>query len=522
MWKVTSTSKIYLVLCATVFLLCKSAGQKGDDDAENESSIPEDFGMAVKDGGTQIFHDDDFIVTKGVIAERWRSSCREVQNERSDGEEACEVQTFGEYQDQVTFEFMYSDASLYKFKQATVSSSGGRAEPRIQDFSNDVEEKTGEITVRHGCSATSSGEAAISEIVLTFPLDDTRKIRLSWDKVCGFGNHTKLDYGWLGGVGGDLSKAISFRDDPSGKSTMIFGPSVLSTRVYLRLESGAESQYYEAPVVEAIGVSDGSDVGVEVRGSNFGGVVLRSSYSVFDVMYNCYSKGKSFVSVRVGIAPYKAIRMGWRKDCGGGVATGVNVGTVGRGWGYVRGTGDVVVGGVAIGGYAERGNGSWGESGTLVRHRKRVGNRVFYVWGNRNEVMLGGGEEIGEVSAHGSDERVLSCGVRVSGEGGGLVGGRGKRVVVWTRCNRRGRARVGVTMSVRDRDAVEWWFDEECGRERLRGRRRGWRVTAGQVMYVTLGMFAMAMVAWMGKAWTVAGKHATRGGRLGGWRRVQV
>lgn len=498
--------KFGLCACALALLFSTSCSQSFEGESKTEEEPKkdtfQDFGLVVKETGVRAFRDEDFVVSKGVVASKWKSSCRESPK-TTDGEHVCTVREFDEYRDQVTFEFMYADASRYSFKQPRVQATGGRAQPQIQDFSNDVDEKTGEITLRHGCSQGAREEREKSQVVMKFLLDEETKLVLTWDKICGYGEHKKLDYGWFAGNGDDMSKAVSLRGQD--KSGTMFGPNVLSTRLYLTLETGAHSQYYDTPVVESNSESDGEAVGVELRGSNYGGVIAATSFSVFDVMYSCGTKGRSRVSAIIGVAPFKAVRMWWRKDCGGGAASRVHVGTRAPLWGYAANA-DVVVGGRAVGAYKRDGNGS--DAGRVTQHRERLGKRMFYVWTTRDEGSVGAAEDVGEVSAHAEDERVLSSGARVWREGG--VGTRA--VGVWTRCKRRGKTRVGVTVTVRDRDAVEWWVEDECTRGRLRGRRGGWKVTAGGLMYATLGLFGLAMVAWMRREVKGAGRRSE-------WRR---
>lgn len=498
--------RLTLLGCAFALLLWTSNGQSSEgkefNEAKNESAALGQFGMVLKTEGVPSFRDEDFVVTKGAVAPQWKSECRQSPK-TTDGDQLCAIRTFDEFRDQVTFEFLYSDASLYTFKRPTVSAAGGRAHPQVRDFSNDVDEKTGEITVRHGCSPVSSPAVAISKILLTLPLDDNTKVTLTWDKECGSGQHKKLDYGWFAGSGGDLSKPVSLRGR-NNESPPVFGPKALSTRIYMTLEEGAHSQYYDTPEVEATSVTGREPVGVELRGSNFGGVVVGMAYSVFDVMYTCHAKGLSEVTVSVAVRPFSTVRMRWRKDCGGGPATRLNVGTTAPAWGYAT-IADVVRGGEAVRAFSYSGKGSKLES-TATKHRNRMGNRIFYVWAMEGGDAWSGGEEIGEVSAHASDERVVTAGVRMRREVNGIVG-TARPVGVWTKCKKRGKTRVRVTMTVRDRDAVEWWFDDECDRVRLRGRKAVWRLTAANVMYGTLGMLAVVMWMWMRRACAGADKR---------------
>lgn len=448
----------------------------------NKTKALEQLSIILQTHGVQRFRDEDLAMTKGVVDRRWRADCRHSAK-TTDGDYVCLIRTFGKFEDQVVLEFIYDDVSLYSFKRPVVSAKNGRAKPQVMEFSNDVEERSGEITILHGCKEVSDGMVEWSEIVLRVEIGGEMEVELTWDKECGYGEHEKLDYGWFAGKGvGDLSRPMSLKERVGDESTPIFGPRTLSTRVYLRMVEEKLSQQFDRPVVSVRGVNEGVQVGAEVRGAYFGGVVVGKGYSVFDVMYGCEGKGVSVVTVSVGVRPFNTVYMQWRKDCGGGIARGLDVGTRVGLWGN-RVIADVVKSGVAIGGYGYRGRNDSVRGYSHVRHRGRHGVRKFYV--------SGGWEEIGEVYTHIDDERIASG-------GGEIIGGRGevRKVFVWSKCKKKGVTRIGVTMSVRDREAVEWWFDEICTRERLKGG-RGRGMTAGMVMWWTMGMFVGIMGLWM-------------------------
>lgn len=465
----------------------------------NATKALEQLNIILKTPGAQRFRDEDFAMTKGVADRRWSADCRHSAK-TTDGDYVCHIRTFEKYEDQVILEFIYGDASLYSFKQPVVSTKNGRAHPEVVEFSNDVEEHSGEITILHRCEEVSHRAVEWSEVVLRMEIGGGREVELTWDKECGYGEHEKLDYGWFAGKGaGDLSRPMSLKGHVGDGSVPTFGPRTLSTRVYMRLVEEGLSQQFDRPVVNARGADGGVQVGVEVRGAYFGGVVVGRGYSIFDVIYGCEGKGVSVVTVSVRVLPFNTMYMQWRKDCGGGVAQGLDVGTRVGLWGN-RVVADVVKNGVSIGGYGYRGQNDSVRGYSHVRHRGRHGVRKFYVWG--------GWDEIGEVSAHVEDERIAS------GEGE-IVGGVGevRKVLVWTRCRKKGVTRIGVTMSVRDREAVEWWFDEICSRERMKGG-RGRGMTAGMVMWWTMGMFVGILGLWMRRM--VSGGGGVGGVGVGG------
>lgn len=464
-----------------VVLLAASDADETNTDINNTIAL-EQLSIIVKAQGVQRIREEDFAMAKGVVDRRWRSECRDSAR-TTDGDYVCRVRTFGKYEDQLVLEFIYRDESLYRFERPVMSVRGGRAEPEVIEFSNDVEERSGEVMILHGCKEVSHGVLERSEVVMRMGIGGGGEVELTWDKECGYGEHEKLDYGWFGGEGvGDLSRPMSLKALGGSESVRTFGPRTLSTRVYLKIEEEGLSQRFERPVVNVRGLDGGVGVGVDVRGGHFGGVVLGKEYSVFDVMYGCVGKGVSVVSVSVGIRPFDRVYMQWRKDCGGGVARGLKVGTRAGLWGFGV-VADVVRDGVAVGRYGNRGgNGSvGGYSG--VRRRGRHGVRRFYVWG--------GWEEIGEIHAHVEDWRIASGEGRVVGNAGEV-----RKVFVWTRCKKKGATRVQVTMSVRDREAVEWWFDEMCSAERMRDG-GGTAVTAELAMWCTMGMLVAVMAMWM-------------------------
>lgn len=485
-----------------------------EESAGTRNTALSQFGIILKTAGVQQFSDDAFVVAKGVVSARWTSSCRSSAK-TTDGEQECMISTFDEYSDQVALEFLYSEPSLYSFKRPNVTAVGGRARPLVRDFSNDVDEKSGEITILHRCTPVSQGEIVTSHVTMFFQIAEEKWISLSWDKLCGFGEHEKLDYGWFSGsTDGDLHRPVSMKrsSELTEERSVTFGPRTLSTRVYLGLLSGGSSQHFDPPVIEASAKVKKDAVGVELRGASFGGVVQSGSYTVFDVMYDCVSKGISQVRVSVGVPPFNPVTMRWRKDCGGGTAQQLQVATTAPLWSWRQGLGNVVQNGTATSAYAAVVTGKHvrsgrGGAGRAVSQHVRTAIRRFFVWSSSGAAHdEDDGEDVGEISAHSSDERVATAGIAGGGGVGiaGVVGlgehgGRvkGVRVVpVWTKCLRRGRIRVRVTMTVRDRVPVEWWFEDQCTRQRVR-RRPMAVVTAGAVMYLTLAMFAVVMAGWI-------------------------
>lgn len=527
-----TTGVVLLILS----LYTQIVGGQDQDTSNATATTLSQFGMVLKGEGASSFSESNTIISKGLIRKEWSPNCGK------DGYEGCKLRRFDEYRDQLTFEFFYEKPSLYKFTAPTLTVTGGRARPEVQDFSNDIDEKSGEITIWHNCQATVKSIAEKSTVELSLQLSDGVSVDMQWVKVCGYGEHHKIDFGFLpfSNAPPGNNRGVSLQGVYGEDERTTFGPAVLTTRVYLRMRESGMSQQFAAPRVSVFdaGITDGTlkrgeAPGVEVKGANFGGVVGWQSVSVFDIFYTCRGSGVWGVRVAVGIRPFSNVEMEWRKDCGGGVEQRVNIGTRDD----FR-TADVVRGGVTREGFAATATAKkrrWGKGDDREGARGRgSGTKAFFVWTTEGKGPYVGKVGIGEISVHSRDERIgrvriarsgeirrtLPVGSRLLGEHGEDVAVGGRRVVgVQVRCVRKGRMRVAVTMTMRDRRAVEWWFYNEC----VRGRRRGprWTATADGVVQMTMGMFAMVVVWLLARGcWQPSKEAAGRYRRLAHVRKI--
>lgn len=453
----------------------------------NRTQILSDFTILLKTEGAQTFHHEDLVLSKGTVSRDWLPSCR--NSSLSANGSGCTVHKLGIYHERLVFEFLYSNPSIHKFKRPTLSSIGGRAQPVIADYFHDADEKSGEISIRHACAQGNS----ISSSQINFQMDIGGGVivEMSWDKECGTGKNEALDYGWIAGTG-DTRRPMSFKTRSPDNEIPVFRPRALNTRIYLLMNEG--SQWFEDIDLKSQAVeTNGDAVELTLRGGGNGGWIERSDV-LLDVLYECHGRGVSIVSALMRVPPFDPVFMQWKKDCGGGPAAGVDVGTNPGAWGHTV-VPNVVKSGFAVDGYRGMVNGTKADrksafKKTVIRHPRRSATRRFWLWA--------GEEEIGEVSAHTENNRIASA-------GGRLVGGTGvlQRIEIWTKCRRKGRTGVRVVVSVRDRDAIEWWFGESCGRNRMRNK-GGPGVTAGAVVWWSMGLWGGVVLLWMRRMLTVS------------------
>lgn len=489
--------QVLLSWCPTLFAIsvAEEVGSKNTGGALSQ------FDMMLKtEIPNSLFYDGNFVVKKGLISKDWSPSCAQ------DETRSCKLRAFDEYTDQLTFEFLYRDPSLFKFKSPVVKARGGRAQPQIQSFLNDVEEKSGEIVVFHNCSP-KNGSEDISEIELSFDISDDISMNILWDKKCGHGEYKNIDFGIMSDATEGSLNHFSLKDVTNREKLPTFGPSVLSTRVYLRLTDEGHSQHFSAPTINVMEVTENGNeietdgaLTVEMKGGHFGGMIISNSSSVFDVFYSCHRHGIYKVMINIKVIPYNDLQLEWKKDCGGGIEELVNIGTKGD---FMDS--DVISRGRVTEKYGEASSGM--EQGAVIG--QGAGTKAFFVWIDGDKTGRRSSVRIGETSVHSfhkyvGDVRIASAGEVVTripancgylGEHGEMIRGPDRRILaVHVTCFRKGRMRVGVTMTFQDREAIEWWFYNDCEKV-VNKKKQKWFPTAEVMMYGTLLMFGMVVVS---------------------------
>lgn len=480
------------------------------------------------------------IMEEGQFDIKWSSKC----HNRIFLKKRCTHYTFDMYTDEIAFEFSLNSniseavASLSPFIKPSARSLHGLAKPEVSDFSYDRQSNIGEIVVSHNCQKRPKHKKKISLlrneylslITLSFSISPNLAVRLNWQKVCGGGIHKRLDYGYFSDTLHSPGESTSFianhlptYDQSSqsfpvsmrnthNKNVVLFGPRVLSTKLYLHLRPGANSQpFTDASVyVEEMinddeienndldGTGDKSnnkykgknvrEPSVELRGPITGGILKRDTDTMFDIIYSCTGPGLWHVLFSVSIPPFEQIQMKWRKDCGGGVEPNIDIM---NNLNFKRP--DIVRQGMTLPHYSNKLTFEQFQRKKIVSYHGR-GNRIFFLRIDGRSMNSGeGGIEIGEVVANSEDERIGIARIpdasdnhhhyhtyeqllngagpgsrRIAGlksipDNGEVITKKVKRIVVVRMdCLKKGWIRIAVHMAIRDRKPIEWFFYNHC------------------------------------------------------------
>lgn len=467
----------------------------------------------------------EVVLEHGFINPKWTSKCSVW---------SCSPHTFGVYTDEVVFQFSYASAALLRFSKPVVRAMRGRAKPVLKEFSFDNDVKAGEISIWHKCiTPTKANREDFSLVSLEFQISPSHTVQLTWRKTCGGGSgrrgfHPYIDVGYLiehvpssnsfssesiaSSIGNTISNAISGPTSVykplSNQSKVVFGPRVLSTKLYLRLKEGAHSQQFDPPHLyvdfvhnesplkssakqskmsanlnesarndshadqQKSGVVTGYDKNkkinlvpsIELRGPVNGGMLRAEVDTIMDVIYTCVGTGIWIIRFNMMIKPFEPIQISWRKDCGGGIEKSVQVADD-----PVLSRHQVVSDGTTLKQYTRD-----GAKSNHAQRRKWYGNgnRPFYLFVDGRNIE--GGVAISDVAAHSEDENTAIAhmnnaqeawpmGYKSVPDGGEVVTTNLQRLIlVKITCFKRGDVRTVVRISIRDRKPIEFVFWNRC------------------------------------------------------------
>lgn len=469
----------------------------------------------------------EVVLEHGFINPKWTSKCTVW---------SCSPHTFGVYTDEVVFHFSYTSSALFSFSKPVVRAMRGRAKPILKEFSFDNDVKAGEISIWHQCVTPTKANRGedYSLVSLEFQISSSNTVKLSWRKTCGGGSgrtgfHPYIDVGYLiehapssnsfsssesiaSSIGNTIANAIgsttSVYKPLSNQSKVIFGPRVLSTKLYLRLKEGAHSQQFDPPHLYVDFVHDESAIkpstkpsstspnlnesarndshadqqksdvvtgydknkkinlvpSIELRGPVHGGMLRAEVDTILDVIYTCVGTGVWIVRFNMMIKPFEPIQISWRKDCGGGIEKSIQVADD-----PVLSRHMIVSDGVTLKPYTRD-----GAKSSHVQRRKWYGNgnRPFYLFVDGRNVE--GGVAISDIATHSEDENTAIArmnnaqeawpmGYKSVPEGGEVVTGNVQRLIlVKITCFKRGYVRTVVRISIRDRKPIEFMFWNHC------------------------------------------------------------
>lgn len=234
------------------------------------------------------------------------------------------------FADRISFEMFYGVSDIYEYTIPLVSSSDKSiALPKVIDYRNDVDEKSSTFTVVYDCRNRLSSIQRTAVVSVSVPVLPAVQVNFSLVKTCGGGMHPYIELGvYRAGRDSRLGDTRVRFDAARG---YVAGPQAMSTRIYLHLHTPAVTQEFFHP-----NVSTTSDVlALSTRGPTFGGVLRGGESAVLHVLYECSGVGAARVSVVIPIPPFRPLRATWTKDCGGGRATALRIGSMNFSYGDV-------------------------------------------------------------------------------------------------------------------------------------------------------------------------------------------
>lgn len=225
----------------------------------------------------------------------------------------------GPYTDRITFEFSHPAYLTYDLQPPLPKSSNSTiATPKTLDFHFDHPQHTGSFSIVYDCHQLDHFNNVSISVV--FPILPALSIYFSFTKTCPSGPHPYINFGYFHPSPHAPSDSVPVPFRPNSLIPT-FGPHIINTRIYLKLEPPATSQEF----FHINTTTSNPALSAQVRGPVFGGVIRTSESPVIHVLYHCHSSGLFDVHLRIPIWPFDELTASWKKDCGGGLAKGLNV-----------------------------------------------------------------------------------------------------------------------------------------------------------------------------------------------------
>lgn len=282
--------------------------------------------------GGSMSHTKDVVFRDGQVQKHWMLPSKS----------ATSLFHHGSYVDRISFDFYFgSFPTEYDIRKPTIKSSRTNiAQPKVIDFQIDDESFTGSYTIVYDCQPhNESAKFLNTTIQVDLQVLKGHSIMYGLQKTCGGGFHKYVDFGYY--IPTDHTGMEPVRSTFPAYN-MVIGPHILGTRIFLLLNSPAETQEFFAITssvdrradasrkkVNGTKSSNTNGLEVNVQGPVFGGVLRKGKPTLLYITYDCKAHGKHRIILRVPLRPFKELVATWEKDCGGGVATGVHVGTTG-------------------------------------------------------------------------------------------------------------------------------------------------------------------------------------------------
>lgn len=420
-------------------------------------------------------HEKHVVFRDGLVEDHWQPP---VGGTTTSEDGSNSLFYHGAYADRITFDFFFGAFPDYDItKPECLSSANNVAQPKVIDFQIDEEENSGSFTIVYDCQKhADSDRLRNTTIFVTFPVATGMSVRFAFQKTCGGGVHKYIEFGYYAASENEDAGVSRVTFGSSETSTMSVGPHVSSTRVFLLLHGPAESQefFHVSPK------SEGEGLLISVQGPVFGGVLRRGRPTMLYVVYDCRRDGKHKVSLTVPLRPFDDLKGTWEKDCGGGVAEGLSIGT------SSLNHNDIVNSGVTDDEWLmalTATSGRIGENAPVVN----ISTRVQDLWISNDGIPLQIAPEVITVekpdmlTVYGSRSIMRASGLQDK-DGGGLIPSSSKmRLRLRMICKKKGRSLVLVTLPIKSFKKIDLGFVKECRAPR-QFRHSGFLRTANSAM----------------------------------------
>lgn len=399
----------------------------------------------------------------------------------------------GPYSDRVSFDFFFGAVPNYFIGKPMITSFvNSVANPKVIDFQIDEEIHSGSFAIVYDCKPLpKSASFQNTTITVDFPIVHDKSVRFAFRKTCGAGEHKYLEFGHYEDSDNEGSEVSRVIFPKAGAPTLRVGPHVASTKVYLLLHAPAESQEF----FHATTKSSSPALAVSVQGPVFGGVLRKGRPTLLYVSYDCQEKGKHEVSLQIPIRPFDDLIAKWTKDCGGGIAEGLSVGT------DIMSLDDVVKSGTT----SDKWLLALQATSTRITDTAPVVNsseRFKDFWVSNEGIAVHVAPEIITVEkpdllmVYGTRSTVRMSGMHRSESGELLAPGGKMHLRLRLICKKKGRSLVLVTFAIKSFHKIDFGFVKECRAPRLY-RHSGFLRTANSVMLaVSLFIVTVVVTCW--------------------------
>lgn len=443
--------------------------------------LGDDDDMKVHNGSANV------IFTDGKVSENWLPLS---EAEANDKKFFPSMFHHDQYTDRISFEFSFGSFLTYDIRSPTISSSNETiAKPKSIDFQTDDEERSGSFSIVYDCIRHPVDEHVRNVTVsVVFPIVSGLSLFYSFRKSCGGGQHKFMELGYFEDSANAASEVSRMPFTPA-QPAPVFGPHAMSTKIYLHLHRPATSQEF----FHVNATSSSSSLVLHTRGPTFGGVVKASESAVVHILYDCRGSGEADVSFSVPIFPFHQLSASWKKDCGGGLAQGLNVGTT------LTNMNDVVA--------SAKTRDNWKlalqTTSASISDKVPIINssiRVKDFWLSNEGIPVHTAPAVITVEnpavliAIASDPDTQSS-TLVHENSGLLPGGSQKRLRLRMICKKKGKSLLIVTFPIKAFSNVEFGFVKECKAPK-RHVHSGFLRTANSVMVTSTFLLAGSFAYW--------------------------